>query len=252
MGTNGINPRDFVDWKFVSDREGGSWLDCYLIVLDGTAQFGRNYTGKHKDGSAEPWNPKWRVRDSMGVTVGTGVDLVAISPAALEAMQVSEETKQTLRPFAGRRGAEVGALLEGGKRVKKEDVEELDRIRSTQIFTRLIELYNASIREGAIPFQRLPAPIQTAIFSFAYQYGPNWGVKQWEPGKGVKAQAFWRHIVAQDWPAAVAELESGYVAEKSRRDLEAAKIREALPSIGPAPTAKDARRHGHRRHATRR
>jgi hypothetical protein len=242
-----IKPKDLIDWKFVSTSEGDCWTKCYLIVLDGTTQFGRHYTGE-KNGILEEWKPGWGVKDAMGVTVGTGVDMVAISPAELEKIpHLSEKAKQVLRPFAGKKGREAGKLLEGGKSIDLKDAQILDDRRSTEIMAKLIGYYNVHVKPGGVPFERLPDSIRTAIYSFAYQYGPGWGVKQWEQGKGKKALAFWRHIIAQDFRAAILELESDYVGERSRRDAEAALIRTALPAkdLPPLPL-RPVRKHGPR------
>src|SRR5690606_21320176 len=62
-----------VDWEFISDREGGRLLKAYVPEAE---------------------------KSKSGVTVGTGVDLGARSEGDIDKLEISDDLKKKLKPYA--------------------------------------------------------------------------------------------------------------------------------------------------------
>lgn len=112
-----------IDGSFVSNAEGGSYMSPYV-------PWGP-ISGATKDGA-----PVLTTGNSSGVTIGTGVDLGAVSDsekylARLEKAGVSKETRDRLKPFLGKKKAEACKALREAKQngtlvLPQKDVELID------------------------------------------------------------------------------------------------------------------------------
>lgn len=112
-----------IDAAFVSKEEGGSYLSPYV-------PWGP-ISGVSKDGS-----PILTTGNSSGVTIGTGVDLGAISDEEtylkrLEDAGVSQETRDRIKPFLGKKKADACKALREAKTngplvLPQKDVELID------------------------------------------------------------------------------------------------------------------------------
>jgi Bacterial toxin homologue of phage lysozyme, C-term len=112
-----------IDGGFVSKAEGGAYMSPYV-------PWGP-ISGASKDGK-----PVLTTRNSSGVTIGTGVDLGAISDSdaylkRLEKAGVSKETRDQLQPFLGKKKADACQALREAKTkgalvFPEKDVELID------------------------------------------------------------------------------------------------------------------------------
>lgn len=117
------NDTTCIDGAFVSNAEGGSYLSPYV-------PWGP-VSGADEDGS-----PILTTGNSSGVTIGTGVDLGAISDETkylkrLEDAGVSQETRDRIKPFLGKKRADAckalrEAKIKGPLILPQKDVELID------------------------------------------------------------------------------------------------------------------------------
>jgi hypothetical protein len=214
-----------IDWGKIAKKEGGQWLDGYLPIN------GNGIKGQYL--GVEPWNDKWVVVDSSGVTVATGFDIGQYNLEEIRKFDLSEDLKVKILPYAaisttskltshlliGKLAAEKLYSTRGLK-ISKEEAKAIDLAVPKYILQQLEENYEKErvLCGGKVAFASLPNEICTAIFSFAYQNGANWGPAK----KGEKefAQAYWTHITTQKWDDAVRVLRS-YTKHADRRKAEA-------------------------------
>lgn len=113
-----------INGSFVSEAEGGSYMSPYV-------PWGPISGMNKKDGT-----PVLTAGNSSGVTIGTGVDLGAVkdSDAYLERLEkvgVSQETRDRLKPFLGKKKADACQALREAKKdgplvLPSKDVELID------------------------------------------------------------------------------------------------------------------------------
>jgi Bacterial toxin homologue of phage lysozyme, C-term len=177
-----------VNWSFISQLEGGRRLMGYVSCPE----------------SGE-----------KGVTIATGIDLGNYSSSAIDAMAVSDELKTKLKRYAGLKGEAAATALDGQPLgLTSAEAEALDEAAKKPIVQQLAASYDAAVldKEGLVPFKMLPEAAQTVIASVALKYGPD---------LPARFPRFWQCVCAQDWPAAVAELEQCESAHRARHKHEA-------------------------------
>lgn len=183
-----------VNWSFISQLEGGRRLMGYVPYPE--------------DGQ-------------RGVTVATGIDLGNYSPSTIDAMLIPDGLKTKLKPYAGLKGEAAAAALDTQPLgLTSGEAEALDEAVKKPVVQQVVASYNAAVQdqEGLEPFNMLPEAAQTVIASVALKYGPD---------LPARVPRFWQCVCAQDWPAAVAELEQGGAAHHARHKREA----ELLQSV---------------------
>ncbi len=181
-----------IDWKFISEREGGRALKGYVPAVD---------TSK------------------SGVTIGTGVDLGQRSESEIDALDIPPALKSRLKPYAGKtKNNAVAALQQHPLIVTDAEAEALDKAVKGPIVARLTAAYDAAAAAAgaALGFAALPAGAQTAIASVAFQYGTD---------LARRTPNFWKAATRQDWPVVIAELEDFGDSYPTRRKAEAALVR---------------------------
>lgn len=217
-------------WKsVVAEKEGGRHLRGYLLVKGR-----RNYLGE------EPWDERWMVMEQSGVTIATGFDLGRHSWADIKRLEIAESLRgenSKLKPFAKLPGAEAGKMLyeKKGLTITPEEALSIDLAKPVDVLKKLALYYEKARPGDGTPFYSLPIEIRTAIFSFAYQYGPN-GQSYY----GSHSSQFWKHVTAQNWTGAIAVLESYKEQHVERRRHEASLIRKGMNKPPQAPPLKRA------------
>lgn len=178
-----------IDWKFISQHEGYCLLHGYVPP-----------SGK------------------SGVTISTGVDIGQRSVKDLERWRLPPDLLARLSCYCGLTGAAAIAEL---KRipltVAKDEAEVIDRAAAGPIFETLRTRYDRIADHSR--FDELPAGIQTALASVAYQYGAN---------LARRTPRFWAAATRADWDACIRELENFGDKYPTRRRAEAALIRNSL------------------------
>ena len=183
-----------VNWSFISQLEGGRRLIGYVPASEA---------------------------GESGVTVATGIDLGRYPPSAIDAMRIPDEMKGKLKLYAGLKGEAAAAALSAHPLgLTSAEAEALDDAAKKPIVQQVIASYNAAVQDkgGLERFERLPEAAQTVIASVALHTGEN---------MPLKMPRFWECVCAEDWPAAVAELEQHGDSHHARHKREA----ELLQSI---------------------
>jgi hypothetical protein len=163
-----------VNWSFISQLEGGRRLMGYVPCPES---------------------------GQRGVTVATGVDLGSCSPSSIDAMLIPDGLKAKLKPYAGLKGEAAAAALDAQPLgLTSGEAEALEEAVKKPIVQQVVASYDAAVqdKESLAPFKTLPEAAQTVIASVALKHGPD---------LPTRIPRFWDYICAQDWPAAVAELE---------------------------------------------
>ncbi len=188
-----------IDWQFIARQEGGQQLSAYIPA-----------SGSGKS----------------GVTIATGFDIGQRSSAEIQRLPLPATLTIKLLPYAGLKGQRAAAALRHQPlRISKSDADSIDRFIRKSVIGRLEKAYNSSIAatDNIKRFSQLPKEAQTVITSVAFQYG----------NLARRTPKFWRHVIAQNWNAAVRELENFGDDFPSRRKREAAFLRRILTG---APT----------------
>jgi len=175
-----------IDYKFISDREGGQKLKGYV--------------------------PAAGVSKS-GVTIATGFDLGARKEADLKKLGISGNLLIKLKPYLGNQKKDaVNYLKKNPPSITKADADKIDKTVKSLDLVKIKTNYNAAVGAGKTKFDSLFSEAQTVISSVGFQYGP---------GFKSKAPTFWKHITTQDWEKAIAELRKFGNNYPTRRKLEA-------------------------------
>jgi len=185
-----------IDWAFISDFEGGQRQDGYV--------------------------PK---SGKSGVTIATGVDLVARDVPELKRLGLAPAFVALLAPCHGlMRGEALIALRQKPLHISRDQADSLDRAVRRQIVPGFVRKYDRALAAGGIRFAQLPREIQTVIMSVVWQLGTE--LDDPRPRKG--APRFWSFITRQDWPGAHGELMDFRDDYPSRRRKEAAYLKRWL------------------------
>lgn len=144
-----------------------------------------------------------------GVTIASGFDLGQMPVQEFNTLPISSNLKAKLRPYVGlRRFQAVDFLRSHPLTINLSECHELDRIAANKILRPLVKSYNKSSK---VSFLDLPPQAQTALFSFAYQYGP------WFMDKG-SARELWHYYVSQNWSAVSKTLRNQRMYASRRRE----------------------------------
>jgi hypothetical protein len=182
-----------IDWHFLSRFEGGQWLDVYF--------------------------PPGPYTEKSGPTVATGVDLGSRNAGNLMALKLPAALIAKLTPYLGQKGLAAAEFVRQNPcRITAEEADLLDRAVKQQTFDRLRRRYDAAVADTLTPqcFDDLAPEVQTVICSVAWQYGSN---------LPQVTSKFWRDITAQDWSAACDRLMDFEDKYPTRRQAEAAYLR---------------------------
>lgn len=182
---------DKIDYKFLSDREGGSKTQGYVPAVN---------------------------KSKSGVTIATGFDLGQRSESDLKALGLSSTLVSKLKPYAGIKAKEAQDLLKKKPLViNANQAAEIDKLIKKKHIDDIKQKYNAAIKEGGTKFEDLPPEAQTVITSVSFQYGTN-----------LKSAApkFWGAVTSADWKKTKEILNDFGDAYPTRRGLEADLIGE--------------------------
>jgi GH24 family phage-related lysozyme (muramidase) len=175
-----------IDFKFLSDLEGGSKITGYV--------------------------PAAGVSKS-GVTIATGFDLGQRSESDLKLLQLDPLLIAKLKPYLGSKGKDAQDLIKKSPLViNLNQAQAIDKAVKSAHIAQLKLKYNASASNN-IKFIDLPSQAQTVIASVSFQYGV---------GLNVRAPKFWKAVTSQDWPEAIKLLKAFGDVYPTRRKKEAA------------------------------
>ena len=185
---------DNIDYKFLSDLEGGSKTIGYV--------------------------PAANVSKS-GVTIGTGFDLGQRSEADLKRLKLTVALINKLKPYLGNKGKAAADLIKKKPlTINAAEAKSIDKAVKSAHVTSLKTKYAASLHNKAKKdFFNLPAEAQTVVASVSFQYGVN---------LDTAAPKFWKSASAQDWKETVKVLKSFGDAYPTRRKKEAALLEKIV------------------------
>jgi len=174
-----------IDYKFLSEREGGSKTIGYV--------------------------PAAGVSKS-GVTIATGFDLGQRNEADLKKLGLSLALVNKLKPYLGKKSKDAqDALIKAPLMITGPQALEIDKTVKKQHIDRVKRKYNLAVGTKK-KFDAIPAEAQTVIVSVSFQYGD---------GLDVRTPAFWKAAIGQDWKEVSKVLNNFGDAYPSRRKLEA-------------------------------
>lgn len=177
---------DGIDYKFISDLEGGSKTTGYVPAVDVS---------------------------KSGVTIATGFDLGQRSEADLKALGFSDDLIAKLKPFLGKTGKDAQQVLEKSSlTVTSEQASEIDKAVKTK-HAEQIKLKYDTVAKNNKKFFELPSEAQTVIASVSFQYGAN---------LAAATPNFWEAAIIQDWKECIKLLQNFGDAYPTRRKKEAA------------------------------
>jgi len=184
---------DNIDYKFLSDLEGGSRTTGYV--------------------------PAAGVSKS-GVTIATGFDLGQRNEGDLKGLKLDAVLISRLKSYLGVKGEAAVTLLKTSPLViNTEQAKSIDKaVKSAHVY-KLKQAYNAA-SENNKKFSELPSEAQTVIASVSFQYGV---------GLSSRAPKFWKAVIAQNWTETVKVLKAFGDVYPTRRKKEAALLEKVKP-----------------------
>ena len=191
-----------IDWGFISDREGGQQLDGYVPAANDS---------------------------NSGVTVGTGIDLGARSETDINNLDISDDLKTKLKPYASKQKKDAQDYLKDHPLpLTSDEATSLDKAVKKPIVDSLVKDYNAAVdaankKDGCkrVYFEQLPRGVQTAIASTNFQYGSLSG----------PTPNYWKQVTEQRWQDASDNLKKFGDLYPTRRKLEASLLDEAIKAV---------------------
>ncbi len=182
---------DKIDYKFLSDREGGRKLLGYVPNGKGS---------------------------KSGVTIATGFDLGQRNETDLKNLKLPKTLIDKLKPYLGlTKENAINAIKKKSLMISDAQALEIDKTVKISHVASIENKYNAAIKENAVKFKDLPAEAQTVIASVSFQYGTN---------LQRKTPLFWKAVTSQDWKETESILNNFGDDYKSRRKLESALIKK--------------------------
>lgn len=178
---------DRIDYKFISDLEGGSRTTGYVPAAGVS---------------------------SSGVTIATGFYLGQRNAQDLRNLGLNESLLNKLKQYLGKtRQDAVNYLREHPLTITVAEAAMIDRAVKKSHVEGLVRRYNtSSYNTSRIQFFNLPAEAQTVIASVSFQYGV---------GLDRRAPKFWRAACAQNWAECVKILKNFGDSYPTRRRKEA-------------------------------
>ncbi len=150
-------------------------------------------------------------KTKSGVTIAAGFDLGQMNLKEFKSLPMDEALRAKLLPYIGLKKYQATAFLKAHPlHLTNMEVEQLNVIAANKI---LIPLSTSYYKSSGKSFTTLPAAAQTALFSFAYQYGAGFMKKK-------NLSQLWNHFVAEDWSQASQALH-GFKVYGERRKQEA-------------------------------
>lgn len=165
--------------------------------------------------------------DNSGVSIGTAVDIGQMSVDQINNLDIPQELKDKLIPFAGLTGTQAqDALdkLDNDLTISTADADALDKAIREKSTSSLISEYNKS--SDSANFYALPPQMQTVIASVSYQYGD----------LPTACPKFWAAVTNQDWTTAEQELRNFGDHFPTRRTNEANILQQGIQKSDSAPT----------------
>jgi hypothetical protein len=155
---------------------------------------------------------------NSGVTIGYGVDLGQMHLREFEKLDISHILKNKLKPYIGlKKERAIWFLNEFPLKITHEELMELSFVSKNKILQPLIKYYDEYSEKS---FITLPPEAQTVIFSFAYQFGPNFKKKG-------EHHLLWYYFTSQNW-AEASQLLKKFNSYTNRRTREAALLDKIL------------------------
>ncbi|MGD9386158.1 MAG: pesticin C-terminus-like muramidase [Thioalkalispiraceae bacterium] len=176
-----------IDYKFLSDLEGGSQTKGYVPNAAGS---------------------------KSGVTIATGFDLGQRNEADLKKLGLSAGTITKLKPYLGKKGKDAqDALKDSPLTITSAQAKDIDKAVKKSHIKSLKLKYNSAIAAKKKKFEELASQAQTVIASVSFQYGV---------GLATATPKFWKQAIAQDWEECSKILKNFGDAYPTRRKKEAA------------------------------
>ena len=145
-----------------------------------------------------------------GATIGTGVDIGQLSVADIQALDIPQELKQKLEPYARLTGLGAVYLLNNRPlHLTEDEANILDRVITQKTIDGIAYRYNAASGRS---FTELPPKAQTVITDIAFQYGAN--LAQRMPN-------FWSDVTEGRWNSVAQKLRNFGDRYSTRRNAEA-------------------------------
>ncbi len=178
---------DKIDYKFLSDLEGG----CKTVGYVPAAAISKS-----------------------GVTIATGFDLGQRSMADLNNLKLPASLVSKLKPYLGKKGKTAAEYLRKNPLlITAEQGKKLDRsVKITHIKNLQTRYLASAHNESKIQLFDTPAEAQTVIASVSFQYGVN---------LASVTPKFWKAISSQDWKNGVEILKKFGDVYPTRRNKEA-------------------------------
>ena len=207
-----------IDWDFISGKEGKAWTQGYVPTSMG------QYLGTEKYDATK----HGAVLGKSGVTIATGFDIGQHNEWDLKSLGLALPLRAKLKPFLLLKKLEATKKLEekSGLAIDADEAKQIDTAEKRKVIKHLQTRYNlkSAEKKKTLQFQQLPSEIQTAIASFAFNFGDNLDNEK-EPAK-----TFWALVTDQDFEAAATLLEKQTFLAK-RRKAEAALMRKGMPNV---------------------
>ena len=172
-----------IDYKFISDLEGGCKLKGYVPDAG-----------------------------NSGVTIATGFDLGQRNESDLKKLKLSSDIISKFKPYLGVTKKDAKELLKKTPlSINKEQGKAIDKAVKADHVSSLEKKYNSALGNKK-KFSSLPARAQTVIASVSFQYGVN---------LASAAPKFWKAVTAQNWTETVKILKNFGDEYSTRRKKEA-------------------------------
>lgn len=155
---------------------------------------------------------------NSGVTIASGVDLGSQSESSLRDLGLDESTIDVLEPYLGRKGQSANSYLQNHPlTISDQQKYAINYAINLKAHRSLSSAYR---RDSGFDFYRLPSAAQTVIYSVGWQYGAA-GLAQSTPN-------FWNAVTERRWSDAANELSNFGDDYPTRRQTEAALLRQAI------------------------
>ena len=153
-----------------------------------------------------------------GVTVGTGVDIGQMNVADIMALDIPQELKQKLAPYAGLIGQDAAYLLNiRPLHLTEHEANALDRVVTHNTVEGVARHFNTAAPGNS--FTELPPEARTVIADLAHQYGSN---------LAQRIPNFWSDVTEGRWESVIQKLRNFGDRYSTRRNAEADLLQGAI------------------------
>jgi GH24 family phage-related lysozyme (muramidase) len=199
-----------IDWDFIHEQEGNSKTEAYVPVC--TPKSVVNKLNKLCFGKEEG-----SVIGKSGVTIGAGFDLGQRNAYDLKQLNLPSHLNDVVKPFLElKKDDAVKALEEYEKKngnklmITTKDANTINQAVKGKTLNVLAKNFN---NESNVKFENLPANAQTALASFAFQYGENMNKHGSDFVKKV-----WSGYIKQDYKGLILLLDSAKDYKQRRKN----------------------------------